>query len=594
MKQFLITIAGVFVGLALFFIGVPMLLIAWASAAARPTPVADRSVLVLDLREGLTDQPAQNPLLVLSGKTGSVLGVEEALRLASRDDRVRGLMVRLPEGGLAPATADELRLAFKRFRAAGKPILAHGQGLYADDMALSTYELAASTGDIWLQPASSFQATGLSRQEIFFKDFFDRHDVKPDFQQRYEYKTAINPFLYDDYTPAQREEDLSWMGSVYGVALADVAADRALAVPRLKSLIEAGPYTAATAQANGLVDHLGQVKEAETAILTRAGTGAKLVDFNDYAAQAAQPRGLSGALPTVAVISVEGDIVTGRAGGGPSPFGGGSSIHSDDVQKAFEAAIDDSDVKAIVFRISSPGGSDTASEQILSAVRAAKAAGKPVVVSMGTYAASGGYWIASQASEIVSEPTTLTGSIGVFGGKFALGPALAKFGVDMRGVKVGGDWTDAFSPQAPMSATQRAAFSAWMDGIYDGFVQRVAQGRRLSEARVREIARGRVWTGTQGLGLGLVDRLGGFYDAVDEAKRLAGITGQAHLRDFNAQPTPLEALRRMFGGASDGVRILSTLAGVAADPTARALAGAVDEARLRAEGATVLAPRLVR
>lgn len=594
MKQFLITIAGVFVGLALFFIGVPLLLIAWVSAGARPTPVADHSVLVLDLRGGLTDQPAQNPLLALSGKTASVLGVEQTLRAAARDARVGGLLVRLPEGGLAPASADELRLAFKRFRAAGKPILAHGQGLYADNMALSTYELAAATGDIWLQPASSFQATGLSRQDIFFKGFFDKHGVQPDYQQRYEYKTAINPFLYNNYTPAHREEELSWMGSVYDVALADVAADRGLPVPRLKSLIEGGPYAAVAAQANGLVDHLGQVKEAENAILARAGAGAKLVDFDDYAARADRAPTLPGSPPTVAVISVEGDIVTGRAGRGPGPLGGGSAIHSDDVQKAFQDAIDDADVKAIVFRISSPGGSDTASEQILSAVRAAKAAGKPVVVSMGTYAASGGYWIASQASEIVSEPTTLTGSIGVFGGKFALGQALSKFGVDMRGVKVGGDWADAFSPQAPMNATQRAAFSAWMDGIYDGFVQRVAQGRRLPEARVREIAKGRVWTGAQGLGLGLVDRLGGFYDAVGEAKRLAGITGAAHLRDFNAQPSPLEALRRMFSGASDGVRIASALAGLAADPTARALVGAVDEARLRAEGARVLAPRLVR
>jgi protease-4 len=593
MKQFLITIAGVFAGLALFFVGVPMLLLGWAISVGRPTPTPSHSVLVLDLRQGLTDQPTQNPLAALSGKTGSVLGVEQTLRAASRDDRVAGLLVRLPEGGMAPAAADELRLALKRFRAAGKPILAHGQGLYADRLAVSTYEVAAATGDIWLQPASSFQPTGIARQDIFFKGFFDKHDIKPDFQQRYEYKTAINPFLYDDYTPAHREEELSWMGSVYDTALADVALDRGLAAGRLKTLVEAGPYPAEAAKANGLVDHLGQVKDAETAILARAGRGAKLVDFDDYSAQAERASTLAGGSPTVAVIAVEGAIVTGRAGRGSGPFGGASSIHSDDVQQAFQAAIDDADVKAIVFRISSPGGSDTASEQILSAVRAAKAAGKPVVVSMGTYAASGGYWIASQASEIVSEPTTLTGSIGVFGGKFALGPALSKFGVDMRGVKVGGDWADAFSPVAPMTATQRAAFASWMDGIYEGFVSRVALGRRLPEARVREIARGRVWTGAQGLGLGLVDRLGGFYEAVDEAKRLAGITGQARLRDFTAQPSPLEALRRMFSGASDGARIFMALAGLAEDPTARAVGGAIDDARLRAEGATVLAPRLL-
>ena len=593
MKQFMITIAGVFVGLALFFVGVPILLIGWMSAAARPAAVADRSVLVLDLRGGLTDQPVVSPFAVLSGRAGSVIGIEEALRAAERDDRVRGLLVRLPEGGLPPAAADELRGAFKRFRAHGKPILAHSQGLYADSTAISTYELAASSGDVWMQPASSFQATGLSREDVFFKTFFDRHGIVPDFQQRYEYKTAVDPFLHDDYTPAHRESELSWMGSVYDGVLAAVAADRATDPARLRRLIEAGPYAAEAARTNGLIDHLGQVKDAETAILAAAGPGAKLVDFDNYAGHADRRLAMAGGLPTVAVISVEGDIVTGRGPSGPGALGGGASIHSDDVQKAFQAAIDDTAVKAIVFRISSPGGSDTASEQILSSVRAAKAAGKPVVVSMGTYGASGGYWIASQASEIVAEPGTLTGSIGVFGGKFAFGDALAKFGVDMRGVKVGGDWADAFSSRAPMSASQRAAFSAWMDGIYDGFVGRVAQGRHLPDARVRQIARGRVWTGAQGRDLGLVDRLGGFYDAVDDAKRLAGITGQARLRSFNTEASPLEAVRRLFGGAAESARIASSLAALAADPAARALGARIDDARLRAEGATALIPRLV-
>ena len=213
--------------------------------------------------------------------------------------------------------------------------------------------------------------------------------------------------------------------------------------------------------------------------------------------------------------------MTGQ-GDGPDPPRGGDTVRSDDVSKAFYDAIDDKSVKAIVFRISSPGGSDTASEQILSAVRAAKAAGKPVVVSMGTYGASGGYWIASQANQIIAEPTTLTGSIGVFGGKFALGPALAVFGVDARDLKVGGDYADAFGMGAPMTPAQKVAFSAWMDRIYNGFVARVAAGRRLPEDRVRQIAKGRVWTGVQAKDLGLVDDVGGFYLAIDRAKALAG------------------------------------------------------------------------
>jgi protease-4 len=293
------------------------------------------------------------------------------------------------------------------------------------------------------------------------------------------------------------------------------------------------------------------------------------------------------------VISVEGAIMTGRSGSAPAPLGQAATIRSDDVEKAFQTAIDDPDVRAIVFRISSPGGSDTASEQILAAVRAARAAGKPVVVSMGTYGASGGYWIASGASRIIAEPTTLTGSIGVFGGKFALGQALDKFGIDMRGVKVGGDWADAFSPRAPMTATQRAAFSAWMDGIYNGFVRRVAQGRGLPEARVRQIARGRVWTGAQARDLGLVDQIGGFYDAVDAAKRLAGISGEANIKSYNQFTPPLDALRKLLGVSVAAARVAAGIGELADDPSARALEGQLSEARLRSQGATVLAPLLV-
>ena len=593
MKQFLITIAGVLVGLVLFVVITPFALIAFASAAARPAPVPGASVLVLDLRAGLTDQESSSPFALIQGKANSVIGVEQVLRAAGRDDRVKGLLVRLPEGGVAPAAADELRLAFLRFRRHGKPILAHSQGLYADGTVISTYEIAAAAGNIWMQPASSFQVTGLARDDVFLKGLFDKFSVQPDYQQRYQYKTAVNPYLYSDYTPAHRESELSWMGSVFSTAVADVAADRGKDAKQIASLIVAGPYSAEDARAKGLIDRTGEVKQAQDAILAKAGAGAKLVAFEDYAAHVP---GLgageaSSGTPTVAVIAAEGDIVTGSSRGAPAgPFSGGQSIRSDDVAKAFYDAIDAHEVKAIVFRVSSPGGSDTASEQILAAVRAAKAAGKPVVVSMGTYAASGGYWISSQASEIVAEPSTLTGSIGVFGGKFALGKALGRYGVDLHGLKVGGDYADAFSANQPMTASQRAAFSGWMDHIYQGFVARVAEGRRLPVARVEELAKGRVWTGAQAKSLGLVDSLGGFYDAVGRAKALAGIKGTARLQSFTAQATPLEAIRRFFGASTQGARIMAQALGFLDDPAARSLAGAVSDARLRANGAAVLAP----
>ena len=207
--------------------------------------------------------------------------------------------------------------------------------------------------------------------------------------------------------------------------------------------------------ANRLIDKVGQVEEAETAAKSRAGKGAEIVEFGEYLSQKGERTGSGRS--AIAIVGGEGAIVTGRGGAGS--FGGGSSIHSDDTAEAIYDAIEDRDVKAIVFRVSSPGGSPEASEQILAAVRAARAAGKPVVVSMGAYAASGGYWVSSQADWIVAQPTTLTGSIGVFGGKFVLADALGRFGVDMRGLTVGGEYADAFSPSQSFTPAQRAAFA---------------------------------------------------------------------------------------------------------------------------------------
>jgi protease-4 len=589
MKQFLLTVAGVFVGLLLFMVVIPIALIATIAGAAKPAPVPAHTVLTLDLRAGLTDQ-AQDGLAIFGSHGLSVMGIEETLRRAAADGRVGGLFVRLPEGGMTPAAADELRLAFQRFRAAGKPILAYSQGLYPQGAVTSTYELGAASGDFWMQPSASFQAVGLASQDVFFKDFFDKYGIVPDYQQRYEFKNAVNGYLYNDYTPAHKAAELSWMGSVYASGLAAAAQDRKLAPAALQAVIEAGPYSADEAKAKGLIDNVGEVREAQAAILKAAGEGAKLTDISDYETRAKATQGPAlGAAPTIALIEAEGDIVTGTAGHS-SPIGGGQSIYADDVAQSFYNAIDDKAIKAIVFRVSSPGGSDTASEEILSAVKAARAAGKPVVVSMGAYGASGGYWISSEASEIVAEPSTLTGSIGVFGGKLAFGPALARFGVDVRGLKVGGDYADSFGVAGKMSPTQNAAFGAWMDRIYNGFVARVAEGRRLTVERVQQIAKGHIWTGVQAKELGLVDELGGFPDAVARAKALAGISGQAQLKRFTTAPNAFEAIARLFGASAQSARLMAAASDLAADPEARAVLQDLHDARLRRAGATVLAP----
>ena len=332
MKQFFVTFAGVLAGMFVFFLLLPVfimvLVVGSLANSAGETKVKQASILELDLREGLQDQDSQG-LSLFAGSKPSVMRVIQTLRYAETDPKVKAVLVRLPEGGIAPAAADELRLAFRHFRAAGKPILAHSQGMYPSGLVVSSYQLAAAAGEIWMQPDSSFQVTGVSTSELFMKRAFDKYGVKADYEQRYEYKNAVNPYLQSDYTPAHREATLGWMGGVYTSALQQAAVDRKKPLAELQATIEAGPYSAEDALAKGLIDKVGQVHDAEESLKARAGDKAEVVDFNDYAAvvktMPSRKRGGS----SIAVITAEGPIVTGRGRGG-SPFR--SEEHTSELQ----------------------------------------------------------------------------------------------------------------------------------------------------------------------------------------------------------------------------------------------------------------------
>lgn len=587
MKQFFLTVLGVFTGLILFLVVIPVVLVTVAVAGSSKPTLPAVSVLELDLREGISDQPSTNPFSAFGGSSLSVTEVVDGLAQAGADPSVKALLIRLPESGMTPATADELRQAVLRFRATDKPVIAHSQGFAPSGAVMSTYMVGAAASELWMQNTAGFQATGFSADSLFMGRAFQKYGVKPEFEQRYEYKNAVNEYTQSDYTGPHREAMTAWMTALYDNALGYVAKDRKTTLEALRTTVEAGPYTAEQALANKLIDKVGQVEEAEAAVKTRAGKGAEIVEFNKYVSEKGTRTG-SGR-NAIAIVGGEGAIVTGRGGNGG--FGGGSSIHSDDTAEAIYDAIADKSVKAIVFRVSSPGGSPEASEQILAAVKAARAAGKPVVVSMGAYAASGGYWISSQADWIVAQPSTLTGSIGVFGGKFVLADALGRFGVDMRELSVGGQYADAFSPTQSFTPAQRAAFAGQMDRIYDDFVTRVSIGRKLPVERVREIARGRVWTGSQALPLGLVDQLGGLTEAVAKAKELAKIPANESVR-FRHFPKPKstwEAISEMFGVQTEAAKALVMLGGVMADPQAQTIMRRIDSDRMRSQGAVVLA-----
>jgi protease IV len=590
MKQFFLTVLGVFTGLVLFLVVVPMVLIMMAVASAGSKPSIPRNtVLELDLRQGVSDSPSTNPLS-FGGASLSVIEIVDGLAQAGDDEAVKAVLVRLPETGLSPAAADEVRQAIRRLRAKGKIVIAHSQGFMPAGASVSAYMVGASASELWMQESASFQMAGLATEEIFFGRAFEKYGVNAQFEQRHEYKNAVNAYTQSDFTAAHREATLAWVGSIYDTSIAAAAADRKMTPAALKTVVEAGPWTAEEARARGLITHLGEVEQAEAEAKRRAGRGAEIVEFGDYVDAKGAREGTGS--DAIAIVYAEGPIMTGTGRGG-DPFGGGSSIMSDDTAEAIYDAIEDKSVKAIVLRVSSPGGSPEASEQIAAAVRAAQRAGKPVVVSMGAYAASGGYWISAEADWIVAQPATLTGSIGVFGGKFVLADALGRFGVDVRGLSVGGEFADAYAISEPWTAEQRAKISQQMDRIYDDFITRVARGRDLPPARVREIARGRVWTGAQALGLGLVDQLGGLEEAIAKARQLAKIPNDARIRlkRFPAPMSPWEALSEAFGVSGEAARALVFLGGVAQDPQAQAVARRVEADRMRREGAVVLADR---
>ena len=454
MKQFMITLSAVIVAMLIVLIGLPIAIIAGLAAAAHPHTHGD-VVISIDLRQKMTDQTEAQPFDFITGKGLSTLEIVQTLHRAADDPHVKAVFIRLPEGGISPAAAEEIRDAILYVRGAAKPVIAHSQGLYPDTMVLASYMVGSSASELWMQPRSSFQVTGISTSTMFMKRAFDKYGITAQYEQRAEFKNAVNPYLYDDYTPAHREATEGWMTSIYDSMLKDIAHDRRMDKTKVQAIVEAGPYGAEQALDLGLINHLGQVHDAEEAALKRGDENAQIVDIRDYE----RTRDPITKGDTIAVINGEGAIMTGR---GTSGLGSEPSMMSDSVSDAFYAAIKDTSVKAIVFRVSSPGGS-----------------GHCVRTDRQCHAGRQGIRQASSCvdgrirrfrrlldflgcvSRIIADPSTLTGSIGVFGGKLAYGDALAKFGIDMKDITVGGQNSDTFSPSQGFTPEQHAALAGW-------------------------------------------------------------------------------------------------------------------------------------
>src|SRR5712691_3334195 len=504
---------GIVVVLAVLGLGVAV----WQLAAAKPS-LPDNIVLSADLSRGLAVGAKEDPLseLVFGGKQ-TLRVVLDALERGGEDPRVKGLYARLGGDTLGLATCQEVRDAVRDFRAKGKFAIGFADSFGEFGPGTRPYYLATAFDEIWLQPLGSLGLIGLHSETPFFRGTLDRLGIVPSFAHREEYKTATNALTETAMTPPQREEIEDLLRSTSGQIVRGIASARKLSEAEVIALIDRGPFVADEAKAARLVDRIGYRDEAVTTAQKRAGSGAELVSLSRYLDGAGHPHD-SG--PTIALVYGTG-LVT-RGGGTQTPLLDNAELSAREVGRAFRQAFGDPEVRAILFRIDSPGGSAVASETIWREVVRAREHGKPVIVSMGDVAGSGGYYIAAPADKIVAQPATLTGSIGVLAGKLVVSELLHKLGVTGDSAQRGAN-AAMFSVFEDFSPAGRQRLDAFLDEVYGGFKEHVAAGRHLSADQVEAAATGRVWSGEEAKEKGLVDELGGYDVALRLAKEAAKI-----------------------------------------------------------------------
>jgi protease-4 len=511
-------------------------------------------ILELDLTDGIAEGPPADPLTaLLTMRRTRLQDLLDGLQRAAADDRVRVLVVKVGGSGIGLAKAQELRAAIGDFRRSGKLAVAWAES-FGDFVGGNVpYYLATGFDRIYLQPSGTLGLTGVAVEQVFLHGALEKLGIGVESAKRYEYKSAPDQLTESGFTGPSREAAARLAESVTEQLAGVVAAGRGLSVEQATSLLSRGPFLAPQALAEGLVDGLMYRDEVYDQVRREAGADATLLYLQRY--QRTQslsdlPRRLGNSVQGiapgqherfVATIYAHGAIRHGRSGrGGP----GGGGMGSDTVAAALRAVGADEGARAVVLRVNSPGGSYTASDVIWREVVKLRAAGKPVIVSMGDVAASGGYFISAPADVIVVQPGTITGSIGVFMGKPVLRDLFGRAGVTTEAITdaAGAATATMFSSSRPFSDAEWARINEWLDGVYADFTEKVASGRRIPVEQVHELARGRVWTGADAIANGLADEAGGLREAVAIARKRAGLPADAPVRIY-PRLGPLDQLR---------------------------------------------------
>jgi protease-4 len=536
----------------------------------RPEPVemSDNTVLLLDLADGLIEQRPDNPLARASLGGALVLrDTVEALHAAGGDDRVKGLVIRAGWGAPGLAQMQELRDAVAGFRAQGKPVTAFAETFGEAGNGTLHYFLASAAGEVWMQPSGDLGMTGFALQQPFLKPLLEDIGVRAQVAQREEYKGAMS-FLTEDFMPAPQRENLQrYLDSALLQIVTAVAEARNLEAGAVRDMVDRAPYRGAEAQRLGLIDKLGYWDEVEGAVEEVAGSDVTWLPLGRYEPAAPETEEEPA---VIALVHGSGPILL--AEGENDPLFGRVTMGAVDVAESLAQAIDDPDVAAIVFRVDSPGGSYVGSDTIWREMQRAREIDKPVIVSMGNLAASGGYFVAAPAARIVAQPGTLTGSIGVVAGKVSLRELWADIGINWDGVQAGRRAT-LWGPNAPFSRDEWDWLQQTLDATYADFTGKVAEGRGLTREEVLAAAKGQIWSGADAMEAGLVDALGGYRTAVALAKETAGLPADARvtLQPFPEDRDPFAAFfEDTLGGSIESPGVKALLRGLARVATALA------------------------
>ncbi|WNG41687.1 signal peptide peptidase SppA [Archangium violaceum] len=540
MKRFFIGSLALVGALSLLFVGAVVGLV--ILGASNKPGVPAEVVLELELSEPLEEYVPEDSLAGAFGDEKlTVRDVVDALEKAGEDARVKALVVKLDGAPGSLAVVQEVRDAVKAFRAKGKKAVVYADTFGEGGGATGAYYLATAFDEIYIQPSGDVSVVGAAVETPFGRDMLAKLGVKPRMGKRYEYKAAVNSYTEQTYTEAHREETERFLTSLFGQVVKGVAEGRELSEEQVKAAIDAAPLLGKEALEAKLVDGLLYRDEVYAKVKEEAGKGAQLLYVEKYLERAGRPNTHG---PVVALIYGAGGISRGRSH--TNPMSGEVTMGSETVAAAIRKAADDERVKAIVFRVDSPGGSYVASDTVRREVQRAKEKGKPIIVSMGTYAASGGYFVSMDADKIVAQPGTLTGSIGVYSGKLVTADFWEKLGVNWETLAVGKN-AAMYSSDLDFTPEQLAKHESSLDRVYEDFTAKAAAGRKMQVEKLREVAKGRVWTGEDAKERGLVDELGGFGVALKLAKEAAKLEGPVKVEMFPRKKGTAEVLAELLG-----------------------------------------------